>query len=477
MLLIRHNLDVMHIEKNVFDNIFNTVMDIKGKTKDNINASRGLKIICNRPELELDKRRPNVMPKAVYTLENEQKTRVCEWIRGLKFLDGYASNLARCVNMTELRMHGMKSHNCYIFMQKLIPIAFCEMLPEHVRSALIKVGLLFQSICSTTLDVRKLNELENNVDIILCNLEKIFLPAIFDSMEHLIVHLPYEARVRGPVQYRWMYPFERFLRKLKKKVKNKAFVEASIVEAYIVEEIGMLGLAAVGATSSQVPARGMHHHQQHHQRHSFPHRLKGITSASRMRDPTGASAILVPEAEGGTATMRACSSSSSRRPRSSCGSGLPTTATSWPDRCGWPRRYSASFCSSARAQNFRRSRPRIRSTGWPTRKQQRSSTAETQLEHSVNQMEVFEKVYKKKNDGQWSGPREKEVAKRTAARNRYLVSSLRDPLRAAAVDVSSYRSKKGPSNRSPLRGPPHDCWTIIAQQLHCSYTLAATTVE
>ncbi|KAL0314988.1 UNVERIFIED_CONTAM: hypothetical protein Scaly_2900000 [Sesamum calycinum] len=239
MLLIQHNLDVMHIEKNVFDNIFNTVMDIKGKTKDNINASRDLKIICNRPELELDKHRPNVMPKAVYTLENEQKRRVCEWIHGLKFLDGYASNLARCVDMTELRMHGMKSHNCYIFMQKLIPIAFCEMLPEHVWSALIEVSLLFQSICSTTLDVRKLNELENNVDIILCNLEKIFLPAIFDSMEHLIVHLPYEARVGGPVQYRWMYPFERFLPELKKKVKNKAFVEASIVEVYIVEEIGM----------------------------------------------------------------------------------------------------------------------------------------------------------------------------------------------------------------------------------------------
>ncbi|KAL0453360.1 UNVERIFIED_CONTAM: hypothetical protein Slati_1314100, partial [Sesamum latifolium] len=28
-------------------------------------------------------------------------------------------------------------------------------------------------------------------------------------MEHLIVHLPYEARVRGLVQYKWMYPFER----------------------------------------------------------------------------------------------------------------------------------------------------------------------------------------------------------------------------------------------------------------------------
>ena len=31
--LIRHNLDVMHIEKNVFDNVFNTVMNVEGKKK------------------------------------------------------------------------------------------------------------------------------------------------------------------------------------------------------------------------------------------------------------------------------------------------------------------------------------------------------------------------------------------------------------------------------------------------------------
>ena len=36
--LLYHNLDVMHIEKNVFENIFNTVMDVKGKTKDNIKS-------------------------------------------------------------------------------------------------------------------------------------------------------------------------------------------------------------------------------------------------------------------------------------------------------------------------------------------------------------------------------------------------------------------------------------------------------
>ncbi|XP_039116071.1 uncharacterized protein LOC120251572 [Dioscorea cayenensis subsp. rotundata] len=56
-------------------------------------------------------------------------------------------------------------------------------------------------------------------------------------MEHLPIHLPYEAKVGGPVQYRWMYPFERFLHHLKKKVKNQACVEGSICEAYIIQEI------------------------------------------------------------------------------------------------------------------------------------------------------------------------------------------------------------------------------------------------
>ncbi|KAL0462349.1 UNVERIFIED_CONTAM: hypothetical protein Slati_0122500 [Sesamum latifolium] len=77
--LIRHNLDVMHIEKNVFDNIFNTVMDINGKTKDNLNARKDLKNICNRPKLEVDERRPNAMPKAACSVLIAVDLRNC-WV-------------------------------------------------------------------------------------------------------------------------------------------------------------------------------------------------------------------------------------------------------------------------------------------------------------------------------------------------------------------------------------------------------------
>jgi hypothetical protein len=49
--LLRHNLDVMHIEKNVVDNIIGTILNIKGKTKDNINARLDLEEMGLRSDL------------------------------------------------------------------------------------------------------------------------------------------------------------------------------------------------------------------------------------------------------------------------------------------------------------------------------------------------------------------------------------------------------------------------------------------
>lgn len=82
-----------------------------------------------------------------------------------------------------------------------------------------------------------MRELEKEIPVLLCKLEKMFPPGFFNVMQHLMVHLPYEARVGGPVAYRWMYVFERAMHHLRLKVRNKARVEGSIVEACIVQEI------------------------------------------------------------------------------------------------------------------------------------------------------------------------------------------------------------------------------------------------
>ena len=51
--------------------------------------------------------------------------------------------------------------------------------------------------------------------------------------------MAFKARTCGPPHYRWMYPFERFIQYLKRKVANKAYPEGSICEAYQVEEISV----------------------------------------------------------------------------------------------------------------------------------------------------------------------------------------------------------------------------------------------
>ena len=43
----------MHIEKNEFENIFNTVMDVKAKTKENIKARLDISLFCNCKNMEL----------------------------------------------------------------------------------------------------------------------------------------------------------------------------------------------------------------------------------------------------------------------------------------------------------------------------------------------------------------------------------------------------------------------------------------
>jgi len=43
----------MHIKKNVFDNIFNTIMDMKEITKDNMKVITDLALDCDRRNMKL----------------------------------------------------------------------------------------------------------------------------------------------------------------------------------------------------------------------------------------------------------------------------------------------------------------------------------------------------------------------------------------------------------------------------------------
>ncbi|RDX63189.1 hypothetical protein CR513_58409, partial [Mucuna pruriens] len=98
--LLCHNIDVMHTKRNFFMNAFDTMMNINGRTKDTHKA---------RMDITLVHRVKIFKPKATYVLTTSQRV----WVKELKLPDGYASNLDRCIDVNQGKLHGMKSHDCH----------------------------------------------------------------------------------------------------------------------------------------------------------------------------------------------------------------------------------------------------------------------------------------------------------------------------------------------------------------------------
>ncbi|KAL5574295.1 hypothetical protein UlMin_023892 [Ulmus minor] len=173
---LKHNLDVMHIEKNICDSLLRTLMGDPHKSKDTDNARRDLQNLGIRSELHLYEDGNKLMkPAAEYTFSEANRRKFCRFVRSVKFPDGFAANLWKNVAQNDSRIVRLKSHDCHVIMQRLLPVGCRSLVNKTISSTIIELSF-------------------------------------FDIMIHLVLHLPEEAILGGPVYMRWMYPFERFNR-------------------------------------------------------------------------------------------------------------------------------------------------------------------------------------------------------------------------------------------------------------------------
>jgi hypothetical protein len=125
-----HNIDIMHQEHNVAESIISTCLNIMGKTKDNFKARRDIADICNLPSLELNER--GGKRRAPFCLKVKDRKEVMRWMKRLKFPDGYAAGVKRCVNVTAVKIHGLKSNDYQIIMERLLPIMLRGYLDDDI---------------------------------------------------------------------------------------------------------------------------------------------------------------------------------------------------------------------------------------------------------------------------------------------------------------------------------------------------------
>jgi hypothetical protein len=159
------------------------------------------------------------------------------WMKKIKFPDGYAVGLKRAVNLKMEKLTGLKSHDFHILMERIIPLMFRGYMPDTMWQAIVELSYFYRQICAKEISKNMMEKLEKEIPVLLCKLENILPPGFFNPMEHLLIHIPYEAKVGGPVQYRWMYHIERALKNLRGIVRNKARVEGCITEAFLLKEV------------------------------------------------------------------------------------------------------------------------------------------------------------------------------------------------------------------------------------------------
>ncbi|XP_020866153.1 uncharacterized protein LOC110224433 [Arabidopsis lyrata subsp. lyrata] len=122
-LPVRHNLDVMHVERNVAASILSTVLHCK-KSKDGLNARKDLEHLGIRKDLHprIQGKR-TYLPAAPWSLSKKEKKNLCSRLVDFKGPDGYCSNIAKGVSVDECKVTGLKSHDYHVLMQQLLPVA------------------------------------------------------------------------------------------------------------------------------------------------------------------------------------------------------------------------------------------------------------------------------------------------------------------------------------------------------------------
>lgn len=135
----------MHIEKNICDNILVIIINLTSQSKDTLKARLNLHLMGIRSGLhptKVDSSRTYISP-ACFILNVKEKHTFCKFLKGVKVLMAILQTISQCVNLKQYKISRFKSHDCYILMHQLMPVAIRSILPKHVSLPLIQFCSFF----------------------------------------------------------------------------------------------------------------------------------------------------------------------------------------------------------------------------------------------------------------------------------------------------------------------------------------------
>lgn len=175
-----------------------------------------------------------VKPQASYVLSDEEFEKFVTCIEALKTTSGYSSDLGKCLR--KKNFGGLKCHEYHVLMPQVMPLALCSLMAPGPPMAIMRMCRVFRHLCTKVYNPAGFPSLEADAAESMALLEIEFLPSFFNIMTHHPYHLAKELDLCGPINARWMYPMERYIKVLKSHVRNTARSEASMAKGYLKDE-------------------------------------------------------------------------------------------------------------------------------------------------------------------------------------------------------------------------------------------------
>jgi hypothetical protein len=84
-------------------------------------------------------------------------------------------------------------------MERLLSVMFHGYFNADLWKMFAELNYFYRQICAKQVSKTMMQKFEKEITVLVCKIEKVFPSRWFNVMQHLLVHLPWEARVGGPV--------------------------------------------------------------------------------------------------------------------------------------------------------------------------------------------------------------------------------------------------------------------------------------
>jgi hypothetical protein len=228
---LRHAIDGMHVQKNMFESIIGTFLDIKGKTKEGLNSRMDLVNLGRKKKLHhvLQENGKYHLLAASYNLNVDEKHTMCVWLKNLRVPSGFYSSIRSIVSMKDLTVTNYNSHDCHVMLTTFLPIVIRAINPLFLKMTITRLCYFFNRISQKVIDRDELASLQEFAVETISQFEMCSSPSFFDIMVHLVVHLVPQIEVLGPMYLYEMWMYECFMSILNGYVSTYACPEASMI--------------------------------------------------------------------------------------------------------------------------------------------------------------------------------------------------------------------------------------------------------